>query len=162
MATATKNKGTTETQDLVKTLEQGRKQMAAESIISDRPHRCPEAIAAGDAHRQGDIYITYLGRELPSDMPKRSLDVQKAPTLQLAPGNNPGSRHCLDSLDGVTVYNRKNAGAYDGPVLFIGKDQERSIVHPDHGDFTHMVEGYYNISYQRTGETEEAQRRVQD
>lgn len=80
--------------------------------------------AVPDYVRQGDIYI-WGHKELPEDL----LTVND-PTPQLAPGNTRGSRHVLDSLEGVTVLRSRFAGELRGPFLLIR--QPRVITHPDH------------------------------
>jgi hypothetical protein len=77
-------------------------QSVVEQIKNDQPQQFPEAASIGDAVRQGDIYIQLVP------------DVDSAPIfyklatpsfpMQLAEGNTKGSRHCLASGDGVTVY----------------------------------------------------------
>lgn len=79
-----------------------RAQAVVEQIKNDQPQQFPEAASIGDAVRQGDIYIQLIP------------DVDSAPMLyapatpsfpmQLAEGTTKGSRHCLDSGDGVTAY----------------------------------------------------------
>ena len=128
-------------------------QDTAERIKSDDLQYFPEAASVGDGIRQGDIYITLL-----KSVPHGSAIV-KEPSMQLAPGTTQGSRHCLSSLDGVTVYRLKDPTPYDGPVL---KVTEPVIVdHPEHGAWQ-LPCGVYGISYQRTEDSEGRIRRVQD
>ena len=121
---------------------------SAEAIKSDELQRFPEAAAVGDYFRQGDIYITKLGVVVG----KKSKVV-----LQLAPGTTKGSRHVLDSPDGVSMYLIPNADALTGPV--IETTCERTITHPEHGDVL-LTPGVYGITYQRA--YAEELRRVQD
>lgn len=115
-------------------------QEAAERIKSDAPQRFPEAASPGDFWRQGDIYITLL-----DGVPEGCQRVEQ-PQRQLAPGHTRGSRHVLDSLKGVALYQRANADALDGPVIRC--DVERTVTHPGHGDVT-LPPGVYGITYQR-------------
>jgi hypothetical protein len=112
----------------------------AEKIKNNAPQRFPEAASAGDVWRQGDIYIEKL------DAVPKSFAKVKKPLLQLAPGTTQGSRHLLDSLSGVTVYEKSNATVLEGPALDC--TQERTITHPEHG-WVMLPPGVYGISYQR-------------
>ncbi len=125
----------------------------AEKIRNDAEQRFPEAASPGDCWRQGDLYITLLGA-VPTGVERVA-----QPTLQLVPGTSQGSRHCLDSLDGVAVYGQPNAGQLDGPVMECG--QERTITHPEHGNVV-LPPGVYGLTYQRDLDEEERQRRVLD
>ncbi len=126
---------------------------AAEKIRCDKPQRFPEAASAGDAFRQGDIYLTLLAR-VPAGAVK-----QKAVPLQLAEGDTQGSRHCLDGVAGVTAYRLKEPTTFDGPVLVLA--EERTVTHPEHG-WVILPPGCYAISYQRDLDQQERERRVQD
>ena len=128
-------------------------QTTAEEIRNDAEQRFPDAASPGDCWRQGDVYITLLG-EVPIGMTKPI-----NPTCQIVPGVTQGSRHCLDSLDGVTVYTIPNAGPLDGPVLECR--EERTITHPEHGNVV-LPPGVYGIHYQRDLDAEELERRVLD
>lgn len=125
----------------------------AEQIKSDELQHFPISASVGDAARQGDIYITLL-----ASVPAGAVRIDK-PSRQLAPGNTQGSRHCLSSLSGVSVYRLKDATPYDGPVLDVSKPV--TITHPEHGDWS-LPCGVYGISYQRTEDSEGRIRRVQD
>ena len=111
-----------------------------ENIKNDEPQRFPEAATVGDSVRQGDVYITLL-----ESVPRGAKAIQK-PLLQLAPGTTQGSRHCLDSLDGVTLYEIAEATVLDGPVL--EATEEKTVTHPEHGDWI-LPPGCYSITYQR-------------
>lgn len=115
-------------------------QASVESIKSDETQRFPEAASNGDCFRQGDIYLEFRD-SLPDDLSK-----SKHVELQLAPGTTKGSRHCLDSADGVTMYAVKNGDALQGPVIQTTK--ERTVTHPEHGNVI-LPPGIYNITYQR-------------
>lgn len=114
-------------------------QSIAEAIKSDAPQRFPEAASFGEDVRQGDIYIVKL-----ESVPRNFTEVKAE--KQLAVGNTQGSRHCLDSLDGITMYRNKDADQFTGPVFV--SSCERTITHPEHGDRI-LPPGVYLIGYQR-------------
>lgn len=113
---------------------------SAEAIRNDETQRFPEAASPGDCWRQGDVYITLL-----DGVPQGAKQDAK-PDPQLAPGTTKGSRHILDSLDGVTCYQLHNATVLEGPVLDVTK--EREVTHPEHGNVI-LPPGVYGITYQR-------------
>lgn len=115
-------------------------QSSAESIKSDDTQRFPEAASAGDTFRQGDIYIEKIAA-----VPASAERVRK-PDAQLAPGTTKGSRHVLDSLDGVTMYRVANPSPLDGPIIDVAT--EREVTHPEHGNVI-LPAGVYAITYQR-------------
>lgn len=122
----------------VKELKSIRK--SVEEIKNDKLQRFPEAASDGDTFRQGDVYITF--RE---SLPAGWVAVEK-PNAQLAPGTTQGSRHILDSLDGVKQFARSRPTGLQGPVLVLEK--ERIVTHPEHGDVS-LPPGCYAITYQR-------------
>ena len=126
-------------------------QATAEEIKNDSPQRFPEAASPGDCWRQGDVYITLLA-EVPHGLKKVA-----NPKVQLVSGTTQGSRHCLDSLAGVTVYSRD--AKLDGPVLKC--TQGRTITHPEHGNVI-LPPGIYGIHHQRDLDAENRERRVLD
>src|ERR1700722_16314667 len=101
-----------------------RVQESAERIDRGKPQRFPEAASAGDTFRQGDLYFTLL-EQVPTDAIR-----EKAPDLQLAPGTTQGSRHCLDSLQGVRVFRLAEPTPLDGPILELA--EQRTVEHPEH------------------------------
>lgn len=115
-------------------------QSSAEKIRSNQPQRFPEAASPGDVFRQGDVYVELLDR-LPA-----GVKFVKNPSPQLAPGTTQGSRHVLDSLDGVQVYALDGADVLTGPVIHCR--EERTITHPEHGHVI-LPPGVYGITYQR-------------
>jgi hypothetical protein len=125
----------------------------AEEIRNDSEQQFPEAATPGDCWRQGDLYITLLG-EIPSGMKR-----VKKPSRQIVPGTTQGSRHCVDSLVGVKMYEIEKPGQLDGPVIECKK--ERTITHPEHGNVV-LPPGIYGIHYQRDLDSEERERRVLD
>jgi hypothetical protein len=125
----------------------------AEEIRNDAEQRFPEAATPGDSWRQGDLYITLLG-EVPSGVER-----SESPSNQLVPGTTQGSRHCLDSLEGVVVYTLPQLTQLDGPIIECR--EEKKITHPEHGNVV-LPPGVYGIHYQRNLDAEERERRVLD
>lgn len=101
------------------------------------------SLAVGDKHWQGDVCLQRLGG---NPVPMLGLKPIKKPQLQLAPGNTQGSRHCLDSLDGILLYTKPNPTPLDGPVIHA--DREFTVLHPEHGHVT-LPAGDYAVTYQR-------------
>jgi len=132
------------TEKLLKTIQ-------SESVISDAEQVFPIAATPDcDYVRQGDVYV-WLVSKLPKNCePAKAIE-------QLAPGTTKGARHCLDSLDGVTMFVRSDANELQGP--FIRLECERVITHPEHGDWR-LPAGLYEITYQRAFADE--LRRVRD
>jgi hypothetical protein len=97
MATATASKNVT----VSKTLSDI--SAAVEAIKNDGLQHFPEAASIGDAVRQGDVYIQLIEE---ADVAAAGPLFKKLaePVLQLAPGNTKGSRHCLDSAEGVEMW----------------------------------------------------------
>ncbi len=127
-------------------------QSQAERIRNDETQRFPDAATPGDSHRQGDLYITLLG-SVPvgaKAIPFRA---------QLADGTTQGSRHCLASETGVTMFERSEPSNLDGPVFTL--ECENTITHPEHGNVV-LPPGIYCITYQRDLDAEERERRVID
>lgn len=112
----------------------------AEKIKCDDAQRFPEAASAGDGFRQGDIYIIKL------DAMPAGCVLDTKPNAQIAEGNTQGSRHILDSLVGVEIFQRQQRDALQGPIL--RTSTERTITHPEHGDVI-LPPGCYEITYQR-------------
>lgn len=74
---------------------------AVEKIKNDELQHFPDAASVGDCVRQGDIYIQLIDSVDSAPPLYKLMDV---PRLQLADGESKGSRHCLASADGVTMY----------------------------------------------------------
>lgn len=129
-----------------------RKIQSGETIDTTKPQRFPEAAAPGNYFRQGDLYITLL-----DGVPQGSVQIPFR--AQLAEGNTQGSRHCLDSQDGVTMYRLENPSMTDGPILLL--TTERTVTHPEHGWVT-LPAGCYGVTYQRDLDAEDRERRVLD
>lgn len=121
----------------------------AEAIKNDE-HQVAGSMSPGDAWAQGDILIVALG-----EVPVGSV-LAKNPSAQLAPGNTQGSRHCLDSLEGIQILEQRG-NPLDGPIIV--SDREFAVTHPEHGDVTFQA-GVYAVVYQRA--FAEELRRVQD
>lgn len=111
----------------------------AEAIKNDGSHDLRDTMEVGDAWAQGDVLIRKI--ESVGDT-KLAINPQR----QLAPGTTQGSRHCLSTLDGVTLYEPIGANALEGPVFEVAS--EVTIEHPEHGDVA-LGKGCYAITYQR-------------
>ncbi len=112
----------------------------AHEIKCDETQYFPEAANFGDTFRQGDIYIEKI------ESVSNQFKLNRNHAAQLAPGTTKGSRHILDSLDGVAIYTDPEANALIGPVLLT--TEKRTVVHPEHGDVI-LPAGCYAITYQR-------------
>ena len=127
----------------------------AERIKNGEKQRFPDAASAGDSFRQGDLYITLL-EKLPDGCKPETA------RAQLAEGETQGSRHCLDSLEGVRQFALANPTDLEGPILVIDAP-ERTITHPEHGHVVLPGEGrVYGVTYQRDLDEQERARRVAD
>jgi len=127
------------------------KTIQSEAVISDSEQVFPIAATPDvDYVRQGDVYIW-----LRSKMPRGAQPIKAV--AQLAPGTTKGSRHCLDSLEGVTMFAVPDANELQGPLLKL--KCERVVTHPEHGDWR-LPAGLYEITYQRA--MAEELRRVRD
>lgn len=111
----------------------------AEKIANDG-EQVFEFVDVGDGVRQGDVYLTRIAA-----VPAAASPVKK-PGLQLAPGTTQGSRHCIRSLDGVTVFRLEQPGPLDGPI--IEARQAFAVDHPEHGNVV-LPPGVYATTYQR-------------
>lgn len=110
----------------------------AETIKNDEPQRV-ETWSPGDAWAQGDVLFVCLDR-----VPDGAIEIPG--TIQLAPGETQGSRHCLDSLNGITSYRLAEPTPMDGPIL--KADREFTVPHPEHGDVTFPA-GVVGVVYER-------------
>lgn len=125
-------------------------------IKPGEPVRFSEAASVNDAHRQGDLYLVVI-----ESIPKGYVMVAD-PTVrdrQLVPGNTQGSRHCLDSMDGVQLH-RPSAwpdSGLIGPVLVLTK--ERTVLHPTHGSVTIPAGMTIGCMYQREWDAEQKRER---
>lgn len=128
-------------------------QAVAKTICKRETQEFPVGASVGDCVRQGDVYITLLA-EVPHGCKE-----QKEWDVQLAPGTTQGSRHVLDSRDGVKCYTHPDATEFDGPILVLTKTRE--LTHPEHGNWI-LPPGIYGISYQRTQDALDRALRVAD
>lgn len=126
---------------------------SAEKIKSDEIRSFPEAASIGDTFRQGDIYITLI-QKVPQDVIH-----SKNPSNQIAIGDTQGSRHCIDEINYVEVYQKKNPGMLDGPILLV--KSPIVITHPEHGHVS-LPCGTYEITYQKNLDNEEREMRAMD
>lgn len=122
----------------------------AEAIKNDE-HQVAGEMSVGDAFAQGDISLVLLEK-----VPEGCTLVE-SPMLQLAPGTTQGSRHCLESLEGISIYQLPKPNELEGPVIDAQKGCR--VNHPEHGDVTFRM-GIYGVVYQR--QYAEEIRRVQD
>lgn len=80
---------------------------AVEKIKNDQLQHFPEAASIGDAVRQGDIYIQLIDAHDLETLGALYAPVNNAELsnhLQLAPGNTKGSRHIIQSSDGLMMW----------------------------------------------------------
>lgn len=119
-----------------------------------QPFRFSEAAKPGDGVWQGDLGIClvdaipagYIRVEEPTDQDK-----------QIVPGVTQGSRHCLQSLDGVELYRPSKwpssaEADYLGPCLVV--DRDTTILHPTHGPVTILAGSIVQCTYQREYDAE--------
>lgn len=128
----------------------------AETIRHDGDHDM-RTLEVCDEWRQGDVRVRRLHDDADKALAGK-LEPIKDFGGQVAPGTTMGSRHVLDSLDGVTAYRIKNASAIDGPVVRL--DKPRTLTHPEHGNCVNMPAGWYAFPGQRV--YAEELRRVMD
>jgi len=130
-----------------------------EKVYPGMPLRFTEASTSGDCIWQGDLGLVVVDNE---NIPQGYVKPDNK-TVQLVPGNTVGSKHCLDTLDGVEMYvpSKWNEETLQGPFLVISK--EVTVLHPTHGNVTipagFNVQCYYQREYDRELERE---RRAKD
>lgn len=152
---------------LVEPLEAMQRHIAAinaadcEHVAPGTATRFTEAAQAGDGIWQGDLGLEIVdavpyGYTI-QDTGKPAYELQYR---QLVPGTTAGARHCLDSLEGVTLYYPANWGleSMTGPVFSL--TQERTVEHPVHGNVTIPAGFTVKCRYQREldAETRRARR----
>lgn len=122
-----------------------------ETIKPGQPFRIPDAWMAGDCGAQGDLIIVILDK-IPEGFERVKEPTQK--DMQLVWGETQGSKHCLDSLDGVALYRRSDWGADTlvGPTFTC--EEERVINHPTHGAWTIPAGRTIGIEYPRERDAE--------
>jgi hypothetical protein len=128
-----------------------------ETVKPGMPTRFTEASTVNDRICQGDLNITIADK-----IPNGYVKMDK-PSKQLVFGESEGARHCLDSLDGVTMYADPNwdIESLNGPHIRLEK--ERVIEHPKHGNVT-IPKGFScDISYPKELDVElRKERRARD
>lgn len=124
-----------------------------EEVRPGQPAVINAAASPGDAVRQGDLYLIVV-EAVPAGYKKA-----KNPSRQLVPGQTQGSKHILDSLEGVEVYlpQEWNEESLDGPCLVLTK--ERTVQHPVHGPVTIAAGHSILCRYQREYDKELARER---
>ena len=131
-----------------------------ESVRPGLPWEFSEACQPGDGCWQGDLVL-----EIVACVPQGYVKVSK-PTkadAKLVPGETQGSRHCLDSLAGVTLYRPEewDAESLQGPCFVLAK--RRKVIHPTHGAVTIPAGFTVLCRYQREWEKElQRERRARD
>jgi hypothetical protein len=126
-----------------------------------KAERFTAAACKGDYIRQGDLYLV-IGDSIPTRGFQR-ISEQTDEHKQLVPGNTQGSKHCLDSLDGVAIYRPEKFDNEStiGPVLVLS--QERVVQHPTHGHVTLLANTIVECHYQREYDAMmKRERRAQD
>lgn len=125
-----------------------------EKVQPGMPASFTEAASVGDFGWQGDLKLIVVD-VVPTGYVK--IAKPKAADKQLVPGNTEGAKHCLDSLDGVTLYRPKEWSdeSLDGPCLVLTK--ARKILHPTHGHVTIPAGMTILCRYQREWDKELAQ-----
>ncbi len=128
-----------------------------ENALQSDLYVVPQDLKAGQWVAQGDLNFIVVDR-IPSNA-----TLIKNPSLQLAPGNSKGSRHCLNTLENVDVYAIENGNALLGYWLSI--KGETIVTHPEHkhqlwrpntdGSATNVI-----VTYQR--QHAEELRRIED
>ena len=108
--------------------------------------------APGDCLPQGDVYLTML-----AGVPRGAKKIEAR--AKIAEGDTQGARHILDSLAGVTMYDIKDKGNLDGPIMVLA--EERTLTHPEHRH-VRLAPGCYGVHYQRNLDAEEREQRVLD
>lgn len=128
----------------------------SEIVKPGMPAAFTAACEPGDGIWQGD-----LGLEICATVPAGYKLVAKPTSRdkQLVPGNTRGARHCLDSLDGVTLYRPQewNEDSLQGPCLVLTEDRE--VRHPVHGTVTVLAGQTILCRYQREWDKEQAKAR---
>jgi len=112
-------------------------------------------LAIGEFIAQGDLNFIAVD-------PKRLAKVTtrtENPSLQLAPGNSQGSRHCIaaSSANDVVWFTCKESNPLMGPWLQV--NAPALVEHPEHGNII-LQPGSYAVTYQCAWAEE--LRRIQD
>lgn len=141
----------------IATIEKHAQQIAAgqAKVKPGQPFRFSEAAQSGDGVWQGDLGICLIDK-VPAGMVR--VEKPSEQDKQLVPGNTQGSQHCLESLDGVTIYRPQAWPAsaetdYIGPCLVAHTDV--TILHPKHGPVTILAGSIVQCYYQREYDAEQ-------
>ena len=115
-----------------------------EKVYPGLPLRFSEASTVKDRLWQGDVALT-IANKIPEGFVK-----MKEPNPQLVHGNTMGSKHCLDSLQGVEMYvpSDYSSESLVGPYLIL--TEERVVQHPKHGSVTIPKGFHVQITYQKS------------
>jgi len=119
----------------------------AETHKNDSVQDCTK-MKVNQIARQGDLYIQKTGNVT-------GLKEKTVTTNQLVPGQTMGSRHCLDSLQGIKFYTSSRSSALMGDTLEATRAFQ--VNHPEHGDIKFSA-GCYRIGYQKDHAAEEKRR----
>lgn len=128
-----------------------------EKIKPGDPYAFTGANSPGDRAWQGDLCVTLVSHAVKTS----GKPVKCGPALVPDNGTQ-GSRHVLDSLDGVTFTRGlpTTEDSLDGPIFTA--TSPRTITHPVHGHI-HLCPGTYEIGYQRELDRDlRAERRARD
>jgi hypothetical protein len=131
-----------------------------EEVKPGMPANFTAASQAGDGVWQGD-----LGLEIVDAVPDGYVNVKrpKAADRKLVPGITEGSRHTLDSLDGVKLFRPEkwDEESLAGPCFVL--TEERTVLHPTHGPVTIPAGFTVLCRYQREWDKiQQQERRARD
>jgi len=156
--------------DIAKAIQANKALLENRSADDNRVATFGDAAKPSEFARQGDIYAIYYGAEVGNCWKK----IEAPSGLQLAPGNNPGSRHILSHGNGVTFYevnfkdtpdpkNPSKKMAFEPTLVGMAFKTEKrvTITHPEH-DHIDLAPGVYIITFQREATDVSAFRRVLD
>jgi hypothetical protein len=127
-----------------------------ERVSPGMPAAFTKACQPGDGIWQGD-----LGLEVVAGVPQGYIKIE-SPTeadRQLVPGASAGSKHCLDSVRGVTLYRPSDWSeeSLQGPCFVLTRT--RKVLHPTHGAVTIPAGFTILCRYQREWDKEEKRAR---
>lgn len=134
----------------------------AERVAAGQPVDVSNALRADEAVRQGDVYFRLV------DAVPDGYRLCVKPTdadRQLAIGASKGSRHIIESLDGVELYHPDGWGPdYDallGPALVLSKPCV--VGHPEHGAIRLPADCIVQVGFGRELDAElRRERRLRD
>lgn len=128
-----------------------------ERIKPGDPYAFTGANSPGDRAWQGDLCVTLISHATAPAAPAVKCGAALVPD-----NGTQGSRHMLDSLDGVTFARGlpTTEDSLDGPMFTT--TEPRTITHPVHGHIN-LCPGTYDIGYQRELDRDlKAERRARD